>query len=170
SDILLQAQQYPLALEKNTSIIWLFDIQSLQNPFMLDSSFPVFAYNCLQYMVSESFSSLQLQVGNKFRLRSPQIELPSGEEIQINQDNFVFSNPGIYKIEDKPIAINLDYKESKYQRFTEKNIKNIQFLNQNWDRYILQSRYGFEIWKYLLILVILLFILEMFLIKKEETK
>ncbi len=170
SDILLQAQQYPLALEKNTSIIWLFDIQSLQNPFMLDSSFPVFAYNCLQYMVSESFSSLQLHVGNKFRLRSPQIELPSGEEIQTNQDNFVFSNPGIYKIENKPIAINLDYKESKYQRFTEKNIKNIQFLNQNWDRYILQSRYGFEIWKYLLILVILLFILEMFLIKKEETK
>ena len=60
--------------------------------------------------------------------------------------------------------------ESNYQRFSKTKHKNIAFLGQDWEEDILQTRYGFEIWKYLLIVVLILFALEMFIIKKEENK
>ena len=49
-------------------------------------------------------------------------------------------------------------------------LKNLQLPETNWKDKILQSRYGFELWKYLLFAALLLFILEMLIIKHEERK
>ena len=170
SDVLLQTQDFPLALEKDKSCLWLFDIESLQNPFLLDSSFPVFAYNCLQFLCSEINQNIDLKVGSKIKLDSPFIELPSGNTIQTNEQYFICSSAGIYKLDNRLASINLDYAESDFKRLKTSPNKQIKFLGSDWKKHILQTRYGFEIWKILLILVLLLFALEMLLIKKEESK
>ena len=168
--MLLQAQDFPLALEKDKSCLWLFDIASLQNPFILDSSFPVFAYNCLQFLCSEINQNISLKVGSKIKLDSPFIELPSGNTIQTNEQYFICSSAGIYKLDNRLTSINLDYAESDFKRLSTSSKKHIKFLGSDWKKHILQTRYGFEIWKILLILVLLLFALEMLIIKKEEGK
>jgi len=170
SDVLLQALDFPLALEKDKICLWLFDIESLQNPFLLDSSFPVFAYNCLQFLCSEINQYIALKVGSKIKLDSPFIELPSGNTIQTNEQYFICSSAGIYKLDNRLASINLDYAESDFKRITTSTNKHIKFLGADWKKHILQTRYGFEIWKILLIVVLLLFALEMLLIKKEEGK
>ncbi len=91
SDVLLQAQDFPIALEKDKICLWLFDIEGLRNPFILDSSFPIFAYNCLQFLCSEINQNIELKVGSKIKLDSPFIELPSGNTIQTNEQYFICS-------------------------------------------------------------------------------
>jgi len=170
SGVLLQADDFPLALESERSCVWLFDVQSMQNPFLLDSAFPVFAFNTLKFLSNDLSLSSSIKAGNKIKLKSNQIKLPSGDLLETKQVNFVVSEPGIYTVDEQPIPVNLDFRESNYQRFSKTKHENIAFLDQNWEEDILQTRYGFEIWKYLLIVVLILFALEMFIIKREENK
>ena len=170
SGVLMQTDDFPLALEAERICIWFFDVQSLQNPFLLDSAFPVFAFNTLKFLSNDHSLSSSIKTGNKIKLKSAQIELPAGDLLETKQANFVVSAPGIYKVDKQPVPVNLDYRESDYQRFSQNKYKNISFLDQDWEENILQTRYGFEIWKYLLLLVLVLFALEMFIIKKEEKR
>jgi len=170
SNILIQSGEHPLVIEKNKLILWLFDIADLRNPFIIDSAFPVFAYNCLQYMVSNSVKGISQIAGGKIKIRHNQVVLPSGDMILWNQEHYTTSESGIYYFNQQPIAVNLDYKESTYKQFENKKRDRITILRDNWENEILQSRYGFEIWKYLLLAVLILFILEMLLIKSEERK
>ena len=170
SGVLLQIEDFPLALEAERSCVWLFDVQSLQNPFLLDSAFPVFAFNTLKYLSNDLSLSSSIKAGNKIKLKSNRVKLPSGDLLETKQANFVVSDPGIYTVDEQPIPVNLDYMESDYQKFSQIKQKNIKILDQDWKDNVLQTRYGFEIWKYLLIVVLILFILEMFIIKKEENK
>ena len=170
STLLISSSELPFALEKNGNLLWLFDIQSSRNDFFLSSAFPVFAYNSLSFIASNSSQSKNLKIGDKIHPNCSILELPSGESIQVNTPFFFVSEPGIYKCENDAFAVNLDYQESDYKRFDKINAKNIKLLDKNWKNEIFRTRYGFEIWKILLILVILLFILEMSIIKKEERK
>ncbi|KQC03891.1 MAG: hypothetical protein APR54_02200, partial [Candidatus Cloacimonas sp. SDB] len=170
ANILIQAQDYPLVLEHNQSILWLFDIADLRNPFLIDSAFPVFAYNCLQFMVSSSISNSSHQAGDRFKLMHDQIILPSGDLILWNQESYVTNEPGIYYFNQQPVAVNLDYTESFYEKIAAADQGRIKILAADWEQNILQSRYGFEIWKILLLAVLFLFILEMLLVKSEEKK
>lgn len=170
SNILLQTQEFPIALENKGSCLWLFDTESLQNPFLLDSAFPIFAYNTLQFLAGSKFATNSKKVGNKIRLDSNFIELPNGNSIQVNKNYYRAFQPGIFKTKDRVIAVNLDYAESDYKRFSKPDVKNLKILDEKWQDNFLQSRYGFEVWKYLLLFVLILFALEMFIIKKEENK
>ncbi|HHE37342.1 MAG TPA: hypothetical protein ENL20_02075 [Candidatus Cloacimonetes bacterium] len=170
SGVLLQTADFPLALESERSCVWLFDVQSLLNPFLLDSAFPVFAFNTLKYLSNDQLLTSSIKVGNKIKLKSNRIKLPSGDLMETKQANLVVSEPGIYIVDEQRIPVNLDYKESDYRRFSKTKYKNINFLDQDWEDNVLQTRYGFEIWKYLLIVVLFLFALEMIIIKREENK
>jgi len=170
SNILLQSQELPVAIEKDGSILWLFNLASLSNPFILNSAYPVFSYNCLQYLVNSEFSGSALQIGDKIRNFSGQIVLPSGDMILWNQPNYAADEIGIYVVNDQPMAVNLDYSESKYIRSQQADRKNLKFISEGWESKVLQSRYGFEIWKYLLLAVLFLFVCEMLLVKSEERK
>jgi len=168
SNILLRSKDLPIALEHNNSILWLFDIQSLQNPFLLDPVFPVFAYNCLQFISDhENFS---YKIGDRINLNSPELTFPDGASITTKMIFYSPTTTGIYFNNGNAIAVNLDYTESDFNRWNDLKIKNIQLLNKDWKDKILQSRYGFELWKYLLIAALLLFIIEMLVIKSEERK
>ncbi|MCD4795605.1 MAG: BatA domain-containing protein, partial [Candidatus Cloacimonetes bacterium] len=161
SGILIEAHGLPVAVEQNGSSLWLFDIASLQNPFLLDPAFPVFAYNTLNFLSDGNSESTSLIIGNRIKLTSPEIQLPDGNNINLSRDYYIPTDPGIYRTADKIYALNLDYSESDFKRFSKQKMKNLEILDENWIDDFLQSRYGFEIWKYLLIFVLILFILEM---------
>ena len=170
SNVLLSTKEHPLALENKGTCLWLFDVESLQNPFLLDPAFPVFAYNSLVFTSGSTKSTSNIIIGKTFRLNESILELPNGTSIQINKPNYKPGKTGIYKTETANFGVNLNYDESDYTRLQKVQIKNIHLLGKNWENEVLQSRYGFELWKYLLIFVLILFILEMLIVKKEERK
>jgi len=169
-DILLQVEDYPIALESSGNIVWLFNPGSLKNPFLVDAAFPVFAYNCLQFLSSGSNLSFSEQVGKVVRGKGKSLTLPSGEQLELGDRNLILKEPGIYKIGTELLAINLDYSESRFSEMNKQDRRNLYFTSDSWEDDILQSRYGIEIWKYLLLTVLILFVFEMILIKKEENK
>ena len=168
SNVLLRSKDFPIALEHQNSVLWLFDIKSIQSHFLLDPVFPVFAYNCLQFTSGHVNNSFTL--GDKIPLDSPDLTLPDGAMITTKKSYHFPITTGIYENNGNMIAVNLDYTESGFSRWDELKIKNLQLLDNDWKDNILQSRYGFELWKYLLIAALLLFILEMLIIKSEERK
>jgi len=168
SNILLRSKDLPIALEHENSVLWLFDIESIKNPFLLDPVFPVFAYNCLHF--TSDHKNYSYKIGDKMDLNSHDLTLPDGASITTKK---IFHSPtttGIYVNNNNAIAVNLDYTESDYYRWNELKIKNLLLLENDWKDEILQSRYGFELWKYLLIAALLLFAVEMFIVKREERK
>ena len=168
SNILLRSKEFPVALEQNNSILWLFEIQSLQSPFLLDPVFPIFAYNSLQF--TSDHESYSYKIGDRIDLNSPDLMLPDGNMITTKKAFYSPTIPGIYVNNDNAIAVNLDYDESNFIRWENLKIKNLQLLDDNWKDNILQSRYGFELWKYLLLAALLLYVLEMLIVKSEERK
>jgi hypothetical protein len=170
SNVLLSTKDHPLALENKGSCLWLFDVESLENPFLLEPAFPVFAYNSLVFTSGSRKSTANITIEKTFRLNEGMLELPDGTSLQINKPNYKPGKTGIYKTETAIFAVNLDYNESNYTRLEKNQTKNIQLLGKNWENEVLQSRYGFELWKYLLLFVLILFILEMLIVKKEERK
>ncbi|MCF7792656.1 MAG: BatA domain-containing protein [Candidatus Cloacimonetes bacterium] len=168
ADALLKSADLPVAIQKEKSCLWLFDVASLQNPFLLNNAFPVFAYNSLRFTSQSDLIISSKKVGDQ--LSGSLITLPNGNEITPGNKKVISEVSGIYKIDDKLIPVNLDYAESSYSRLSKPHTKNLQVLETDWQQNILHSRYGFEIWKYLLIFVLILFALEMFIVKKEETK
>jgi len=170
SNVLLSTKDHPLAVENKGSCLWLFDIESLQSPFLLDPAFPVFAYNSLIFTSGSIKSTSNITIGKTFRLNEVMLELPDGTSIQINKPNYQPGKTGIYKTKTTTFAVNLDYNESEYTRLEKIQTKNTHLLGKNWENEVLQSRYGFELWKYLLLFVLILFVLEMFIVKKEERK
>jgi hypothetical protein len=168
TDVLLETGDYPIALEKDDICLWLFDPSSLQNPFLLDASYPVFAYKCLKYLSDSDLLVQNLTVGSN--IKADDIRLPNGNEITLGSKKYVATQAGNYKANDKTYPVNLDYKESNYSRLENINTKNLEILAADWQENILHSRYGFEIWKYLLVAVLLLFALEMIIVKRAERK
>ena len=168
SNILLRSKDYSIALEHNNSVLWLFDIKSIQSPLLLDPVFPVFAYNCLQFTSEHEHTSFS--IGDKIPLNSSNLTLPDGATISTKKSYYSPITTGIYVNNESMIAVNLDYAESEFSRWDNLKIKNLQLLDTEWKDNILQSRYGFELWKYLLIAALLLFIVEMLIIKGAERK
>jgi hypothetical protein len=169
--VLLRTLTHPLAVEENNSILWLFDAASFQNEFLLDAAFPIFAYQSLRFL-AENFQAGEYQIGDRIPLQDNQIILPDGSLLTSQKNYHIAKQTGLYSIgsDEKKIAVNLDYTESIYERLPEKEIKNLIFSSADWQDEILQARYGYEIWKFLLIFVLLLFIAEMLLVKSEERK
>ena len=168
SNILLSSSDIPIALENDNSVLWLFDIKSLQSPFLLNPVFPMFAYNCFQF--TGDHENISYTLGNKIHLNSPNLTLPDGAMITTKKSFYSTTTTGIYLNDNNIITVNLNYTESEFSRWNDLKIKNLHLLNNDWKDNILQSRYGFELWKYLLIAALLLFILEMLIIKKEERR
>ncbi len=165
---LFKAGELPLAVHNAASLLWLFDVNSLQNPFLLDNAFPVFAYNSLRFTSRTDQIVSRKKVGEP--IRAERIILPDGREIKPGNKRLITRSAGIYKTSEKQIPVNLDYSESNYSRLSASKIKNLKILSDNWQDHILHSRYGFEIWKYLLITALALLVLEMLIVKKAEKK
>jgi hypothetical protein len=173
ANILLAADNSPLAAASENSLLWLFDVSSLKSRFFLDSAFPVFAFRSLQYLANSQFESEQQTVGQL--LTADEITLPDGDKTELNGSSFKTYEPGIYTLSwrgssPQNVAIGIDYKESDYKPLDIPKSGNYHLLGAKWQEQLFLSRLGHDIWKYLLLAVVVLFILELVLVKSEEWK
>ncbi|MBN2829317.1 MAG: hypothetical protein JXR56_03230, partial [Candidatus Cloacimonetes bacterium] len=100
--------------------------------------------------------------------------LPDKSEITPISGNYTFMQTGIYKIQQNDkfsfVAINPDYKESDFIATEYNSLKNSEIIKDDWTKHLFRARYGFELWKILLVTVLFLFIIEMLLVKTTEHK
>ena len=167
---LLKTQDDALAVAKDNQIIWFFDCESLKNPFLLDSAFPVFSFQTLEFIAKSPTTIQNYQVGSRIPLIDKTIILPNLSKLVLDQPFYLADKPGLYQTEKQIIPVNLNYEESRYNRLEYIKLNNLHFVENDWKAQILRARYGFEIWKWLLGFVLLLFLFEMLLVKSEEKK
>ncbi len=170
---LLANGNIPFAVTKYPDFFWLFDIGSIRNSFLLNSSFPVFAYRTLQFMSNSHFQSPAQKLGES--VQTSYLILPNGSRLEMNNSRYILAQPGIYGLEDKngkntALAVNHEYDESSFLPMTTIKGQNLKLLGRNWQDKILQTRFGYELWKWLLAAVLLLFVFEMLLVKYGERK
>ena len=164
-NILLEAGAYPLIITNDKSILWNFDLSSMKNPMLFNSIFPILAYNSLNYSAARK-SITNYTIDDRINLTNA-ITLPQGDII--SAEFITFSEPGIYRTEDNFFAVNIDYEESNFNKLDYNG--DIKILDtSNWSEKIISSRYGFEIWKHLLLIVLILFFIEMLIVKINEKK
>ncbi|MCF7920293.1 MAG: VWA domain-containing protein [Candidatus Cloacimonetes bacterium] len=166
----LSAENNAVVLEKDGNLLWLFDASSLRSPFLVDANFPILAYNSLSYTASAGSGNRQFRTGALYRPQAQQLILTDGTKMTTGGRRINLKDTGIY-LEGAlqiPLAVNLDYTESSFSPMEKTERDRLVFCAADWQEVIFEARYGFELWKYLLIAVILLFLLEIWIIKREE--
>lgn len=166
--VILAGSNWPLAVENNGNILILFELTKANSQFLVNSAFPIFMNNSLQFTQLQNSYNRQLKLGSAFKVQADEIVLPDGNKLETKQDLYYTSQPGIYTTASRKYAVNLKYSESDFKEI--EFPKYIKVLNENWPQQIFTSRYGYEIWKLILIVVLLLFIWEMLLVKKRENR
>jgi len=167
---IMSAENYPVVVENNGNILWLFDVSSLKSSFLVDANFPILAYNSLSYTAASAAGKRNYTTGSLYRPQFDQILYPDGTKLATSGRKIVLKDTGIYQegFSKIPLAVNLDYKESSYEAMEKLQNERIVFCDSGWQEVIFEARYGFELWKYLLIAVLILFLLEIGIIKREE--
>ncbi len=173
SNILLAAENSGLALAEGSSLLWTFDPAVMQSSFLLNAAFPVFAFRSLQYLNNTRFEAEQMKVGQV--IASDEIILPSGDKVSLNGNDYTAFEPGLYTLlrrgaEQEVMAIQPDYRESRFMPSKTPSNKSIKVMGQRWQDELFLSRLGHDLWKYLLVAALILFVLELLLVKSEEWK
>ncbi len=173
ANILLSAGSYPLALSTETNLLWLFDPLSANNPFFLQPAFPVFAYRCFQFAGHSGFDITHYTVGHN--LVTDRLTLPDEKVLELGGSSFRLSEPGIYTQQwrggkAQKISVRPDYTESSYKPLNRITESGYHILGAGWKNQIFLSRLGHDLWRILLYLVLVLFLLELVLVKREEWK
>jgi hypothetical protein len=169
---ILSASGSPLILNPDPNWIFMFDIASLRNSLFLDSNWPVLSYRIFLSLSNIDRNKFTFQAGTA--LRADKIVLPDRSEIIPVSGTYTPQQPGIYGLKQKDnhsnVAINPDLRESDYQAAEFDSIKNSDTISEDWTKQVFRARYGFELWKILLVTVLFLFIIEMLLVKTAEHK
>jgi hypothetical protein len=173
ANVLLSADNSPLALASETSILWLFDPTAAKSRFYLEAAFPVFAFRSMQFLSNSQFETDKFTVGQL--LSADEITLPNGEKQELNGNSYKTTEPGIYTVKrqetgNSSFAIQPDYTESGYKALVLPKNKNYHILEARWQDRLFLSRLGHDIWKYCLLAVLFLFLMEILLVKSEEWK
>ncbi len=171
ANTLLSTNLGPLAVEKDRAILWLFNIGEIRNRLVLDPLYPVMAYRTFLY--SSYQETHKYRVGDRVILPQNEIIIPSGETITTNEKRYSLTDNGIYGIPmtseyTRYLAVNLDYEPSDYNRLNDIDEPMVMTLDDSWQEQILINRYGYEVWRHILIIVIMLLISEMYIVKKQE--
>lgn len=169
---IISASGSPVILNPQPNWLLMFDVGSMRNTFFLDSNWPVLSYRIFLNLSNIDRNSYSFDTGSN--IRADRIILPDNSELTPSSGYYLSNRPGILQTQLKErsstIAINLDNSESSYSEAEFDSIQNSEILDNNWKQNIFRARYGFEIWKILLVIVLFLFIFEMLLVKHEERK
>lgn len=164
-NILLQSDESPVIIFNRYSLFWNFDVASNKSEFYVDPAFPIIAYNSLLNNQAKE-QIIKYDTGYTIEMDSSLI-LPSGKTISAK--SYRFDKAGIYQLGVEYFAVNNLFSESDFIK--QQYSGEIKILEtDSWEKFIISSRYGFELWKILLAIVLLLFILEIVLIKRSESK
>ena len=172
ASVILEAEANPLVIEEAGNLLWLFDVNDLRSSFLVDANYPILAYNSLIFTASSGSGNRQFKAGMLHRPQAEPLIYPDGSSFQAGGRKIMLRQPGLYlEGEEKvPLAVNLDYSESNFQDLIIPADNYITECDDNWQETIFQARYGFELWKYLLLIVLLLFAIEIIIVKSEEKK
>jgi len=173
ANVLLASDNSPLALAKENSVLWLFDPAATKSRFYLEAAFPVFAFRSMQFLANSRFETEQLKVGQL--VTADELVMPSGEKKELNGNAYKINEPGVYTVNwqgsaSQNLAIQPDYTESVYKPLVLPKNKNYHVLGVKWQEQLFLSRLGHDIWKYCLLAVLFLFLVEFLLVKSEEWK
>jgi hypothetical protein len=173
STILIGGQDVPFALAKDNFVLWNFDTGSQHSTFFLDASFAVFAYRCLEYTGTVIAAGEEHQLGEAVSAR--RLILPSGNTLELASRTHKLAVPGIYGLSEgdgteKVIAVNTGHQESEYSPMPYKGLRQVRLLGKDWIDTLFHTRLGHDLWKVLLALALALVILEIILVKTEESR
>lgn len=165
---IVSAGNAPLALQKDKQALWLWNIASLENTFFLDPAFPVLAFRTFDYISNTEIKESSGRIGDVLSFNS--LVLPNGEFLSSRRHTA--SQPGIYILEpgspkESAVAINTDYQDSANRKNIPKGVKN---LGNDWENKLFFSRLGHDLWKSLLAIAFALVILELIIVKIEESR
>ena len=170
---LLGADKDVLMTASKTSVLWLFDLSSRRNRFLLDASFPVLAFRSMQFAGTGVSASISRKIGDM--VSADAITLADGKKLELSGNSFALAQPGIYTLHskaagDKSLAVNPDYQESIASRQDFKKLKRYRQLGSNWASQVFFTRLGHDLWKILLIAALILVLLEIIIVKMEEAR
>jgi len=171
--VLLGSGRDALALARDNLVLWAFDIGSRGSSFFLDASFPVFAYRSLEYISTaisggEGYTLGEIVTANR-------ITLPGGDDLELANRSYQLSSPGLYTLHtagksETVIAVNAPLQESEFTAMDFSGLKYVRLLDENWQDSLFHTRLGHDLWKYLLAAALLLFLIEIILVKLEEAR
>ena len=163
---LMNTEKYPIVLTKNSDFLFAADLGRLDSQVITKSFYPILIYRLFQYIADSNFDNVSYKIDDVIFTDLPKIIDPHNNE-NLVQSKFRFSEIGNYYYPDnsKVFSVNLDYTESNYKKLESKYI-----VEKDWEQKILATRYGYELWKYLFIIVFILFMLEMIVVKIIERK
>ncbi len=170
SNVLAGSGTNPLVLEKSNSILWLIDFSNKNNTLVYDKVFPVMLFRSAQMQNSEAFASDRYRVGDKLR-GIESITLPDGNTI--TERELILKDAGIYRLNGNSIdniSVNIDKKESTFMPVDSLRLEKIDVYGNDWFNNVLHTRYGYELWRIIVLIVLALFLLEMLIVKNEERK
>ena len=161
------------ALAKDDFILWNFDPADQRSTFMLDASFAVFAYRCLEQAGTMIASGESYQLGDT--VNAAGIVLPNGQTLELASRSHKLELPGIYSLgkadgSRKVIAVNAPLQESEFEPMDFKGLTNTKLLGPNWANTLFHTRLGHDLWKILLAIALALVVLEVILVKTEELR
>jgi hypothetical protein len=168
ANALISAHNNPLMVINGKQSLWLWNIASAQNPFFIDPAFPVLAFRTLDYLANSEITETDRQIGEV--LTFDRLLLPGGE--LVTNRKYIADQPGIYILEPETpnqsaLAINIDYTDSQARLNPPGGVKN---LGKNWESKLFISRLGHDLWKILLAIAFALVILELIIVKVEESR
>lgn len=164
NNILLAVGNQPVIANNDDSFLFFFDDN---NDFVTNTTYPVFMNK-----IFEKLSNSNLEISTNYLGNS--IELTKEAQVddkEIINTNFTFNDLGIYKIRNKADkttyqSVNLDEKQ------LEESMKSLAVfsesfhnISEDWESHLFAESGRFELLKYLLIAILLLFIAELVIVK-----
>lgn len=165
-------------------LISAIDFEDSWSNLIFQTAFPVLLYHIGEFLGGEESRLYNYTTGTPFPIETKGAigcQLPNGEIIPIfigkEMETFTQTDQqGHYFLSKDDVlqtiySFNVPREESDLTVVSERDIKSIQNLTSkvhflepdNWKRYILTSRYGYEFWKILLWIVLTLLVTEMIL-------
>lgn len=163
SKILLADDNQPIIVADKYSFLLFFDAN---NDFVTHASYPVFMNKIFESMSNSNIENESYYLGNS-------IDLPANslvDDKEIIGTNFIFSELGIYKVNNgiktSYFAVNLGEEQLKESLARNSNFPQA-FINisEDWESHLFSESASFELLKYLIYAIILLFIAELLIVK-----
>lgn len=166
SDILLSASNKPVLIQKNKNFLWLTPANMLSNPFWLESIYPAIAVKILGF---SAFSNQSKAVtGKKILINDNSITMPNNEELKLATNSFIPNKSGIYKVKNNFLVANIASRQGFFKPYASLNKKII--VPKNYEEQILQSKHGYEFWKWLFFACFMLLVFEIIVVKYIKNK
>ncbi|HPV15398.1 MAG TPA: BatA domain-containing protein [Candidatus Cloacimonadota bacterium] len=161
-----------LVLSKDKNVLFSFDPAKQMNNLFLGPIFPLLSYRALEYSSQSSAEGNKLKIGDL--IEGEELTLPDGSKIKSGNRSHRINSPGIYfssqGASTNAYAVDADAIESRNDKQDFSKLKYIKTMKKDWTKQIFLSRLGHDIWKYLLMAALILFLIEIIIIKSSEFK